>query len=233
MPRRQYQESLEELGEDVRGMGDLVLERLDRALVALDSGDVDCAERVLDGDDEIDRRYLELEGDCIDLFALQQPVAGDLRFVAGSFKILTDIERVGDLATNLAGYAIEGIRDGRGGGPGRTPAGVDPEVVTIGTDARALFADALDAYAADDAEAARSVAARDDEIDALCASAGDRLARDLLECEADDDPWNVERLLEDVSRSLLTLREVERVADHGVNVAARTLYAVESDPGLI
>jgi len=107
------------------------------------------------------------------------------------------------------------------------------DVVDVGRDARELVADALDAYAAGDAAACREVAARDDDVDALCQAASERVVRDLIEREAGEDPWRTEALMDDVSRLLLTIRDVERVADHGVNVAARTLYAVESDPELV
>jgi phosphate transport system protein len=101
MPRHEYQESLEELRLDVQQLGELVLKRLDQSLSALEHTDTETAKSVIEGDEEINQRYLELESTCIDLFALQQPVASDLRFVAASFKILTDIERIGDLATNI------------------------------------------------------------------------------------------------------------------------------------
>ncbi|MUV59911.1 phosphate signaling complex protein PhoU [Halobacterium sp. CBA1126] len=223
MPREEFQRSLEDLRDGVREMGDLVLARVDDGLDALETADDKFARSVVHGDDEVNDRYLALEGDCIDLFALQQPVAGDLRLVAASFKILTDLERVGDLATNFGRYALA-TEDARH---------VDVDVVDVGRDARELVADALDAYAAGDAAACREVAARDDDVDALCQAASERVVRDLIEREAGEDPWRTEALMDDVSRLLLTIRDVERVADHGVNVAARTLYAVESDPELV
>ena len=230
MARRDFQESLETLRSDVVDMGALVLDRLDDALRALDSGDADAAAAVIDGDSEVNRLYLDLESACIDLFALQQPVASDLRFVAASFKILTDLERIGDLATNLAGYALAAD----------TRYLPELDLTTIGTRAHELVADAMAAYADSDAAACREIDARDDEIDALCHAASERVVRDLIERRAADgdtrgsgDAWDAEAVLDDVSRVLLTIRDLERVADHGVNIAARTLYAVDSDPELI
>ena len=76
--------------------------------------------------------------------------------------------------------------------------------------------------------------ARDDDLDVLCQRASQRVARDLIEREvADGDSWAVERLLDDVSRLLLTIRDLERVGDHAVNIAARSLYMIESDPTLV
>jgi phosphate transport system protein len=238
MARRDFQDSLDALRSDVAEMGHLVLARLDDALHALDAGDVDAAEAVIDGDSEINQLYLDLESACIDLFALQQPVASDLRFVAASFKILTDLERIGDLATNLAGYAL--AADSR-----YLP---ELDLTHVGARVHDLVADAIEAYADNDGAACREIDARDDEIDALCHAASERVVRDLIERRAasgdsngnDDgngdeagDPWDVEAVLDDVSRVLLTVRDLERVADHGVNIAARTLYAVDSDSELI
>ena len=234
MPRRDFQDSLDALRADVVEMGELVVDRLERALHALDAGDADAAEAVIDGDSEVNDLYLDLESACIDLFALQQPVASDLRFVAASFKILTDLERIGDLATNLAGYAL--AADSR-----YLP---ELDLTHIGTRVHDLVADAIEAYADNDAAACREIDARDDEIDALCHAASERVVRGLIERRADSgnddgsgdgsgDPWDVEAVLDDVSRVLLTIRDLERVADHGVNIAARTLYAVDSNPELI
>lgn len=223
VPRDRYRSELDDLRDAVVALGENVLAQLETGVAALESGDPELAREVIDGDDAINETYLAVESDCIDLFALQQPVAGDLRFVAASFKILTDLERIGDLATNFGRYALAE--------PGTSPPEVD--VVAIGREAREMVADALTAYRTRDIELAREVYARDDQIDALCQRASERVVRDLVEREAGDDSWSVERLLDDVSRLLLTVRDVERVGDHAVNVAARTVYMVEHDAALL
>ena len=223
MPRESYQRRLDELRAAVAEMGALVVDRLETALTALETGDERLAREVIDGDDEINTMYLDLEGDCIDLFALQQPVAGDLRFLTSTFKILTDLERVGDLATNLGEYALSSTGD-------RTP---EIGVVEIGRDAVSLVERSVEAYTSGDVEAARAIAAADDDLDALCQSASQQLVRELVERDSGADPWDVEQLLDDISVLLLTVRDVERVGDHGVNIAARTLYMVENDTELL
>jgi len=222
MPRETYQDQLEELREDVLYMSELVLDRLQDALVGLESKDDAAAKAVIDGDDEVNERYLELEQQCIDLIALQQPVASDLRFIAASFKIITDLERVGDLAVNLAEYTLEADRD------------VFPEVdvQAIGDLTAEMVGDAMSAYEREDVEACRAIAARDDDLDGLCEDASQMVVRDLIETELEDGA-NVEELMADVSRLLLTIRDLERVGDHAVNIAARTLYMVENDDELI
>ena len=226
MPRDTYQDELDGLGDEVLAMGELVTDRLDDALTALATDDGTLARAVIEGDEEVNNRYVDLAERCVELYALQQPAASDLRVVTASFKILTDLERVGDLATNLAGYATAGERE--------PAAGVQfAELEGIGREALALVERALEAYEAGDADACRRVAADDDEVDALCQRAGETVARDLIEREADGSAWAVETLLDDVSRLLLTIRDIERVGDHAVNIAARTLYMVEGDRELI
>ena len=218
MARQDYQQQLESLREDVLYMSELVLERLQMSFDALERNDRTVAEEVIEGDHEINQLYLELEQDCIDILALQQPVAGDLRFIASTFKIITDLERVGDLATNLAEYSRAAEED------------LYPEVDVqgLGDLTHEMVEDAMDAYATDDAEATTRIADTDDEIDDLCERASAVVVRDLVDTTTSD-----ETLLEDVSRMLLTIRDLERVGDHAVNIAARTLYMVENDDELL
>jgi phosphate transport system protein len=220
MPRENYQQELEALRGDVLAMGEMVLTNYDDALRTLDTKDDDLGASVVDADEAINDRYLRLEGACIDLFALQQPIAGDLRFVAASFKILTDLERVGDLATNVADYALDAARN-------RYP---EVDIRHIGDQAQEMLVDALSAYADGDAEAAREIAARDDEVDRLCETATETVFEALLRTEYGDD---TEAILADARRLLLTVRDLERVADHAVNICARVVYMVEHDDELI
>ncbi len=225
MPRETYQEKLDVLREDVLYMSEIVLERLRMGLDALEQKDEDLAWEVIDGDDEVNQLYLDLERDCIDLLALQQPVAGDLRFIAASFKIITDLERIGDLATNLGDYTLEAERD----------VFPDVDIQGIGDEVVEMVEDAMVAYDAEDADACFEIADHDDDVDEYCAAASEVVVRDLIEREIDDETSEaeVERLMADVSRLLLTIRDLERVGDHAVNIAARTLYMVENDDELI
>jgi len=223
MAREGYQEKLQSVREDVLYMSEIVLERLRMGLDALEQKEEDLAWDVIEGDHEINEMYLELEGDCVDLLALQQPVAGDLRFIAASFKIITDLERIGDLATNLAEYSLDAQQD------------IFPEVDVqgIGDETIEMVEAAMDAYAAEDAAACFEIADWDDEVDELCERASETVARELIEREGVDSEAEVEQLMADVHRLLLTIRDLERVGDHAVNIAARTLYMVESDDDLL
>jgi phosphate transport system protein len=223
MPREGYQERLAGLREDVLYMSEVVLERLRMGLDALQEKDEELAWDVIEGDDEVNELYLELEGECIDLLALQQPVAGDLRFIAASFKIITDLERIADLATNLGDYTLEAEQD----------VYPDVDVQEIGEEVTRMVERAMDAYADEDAAACYEIADYDDRVDELCERASEAVARDLIEREDVGSDEEVERLMRDVHRLLLTIRDLERVGDHAVNVAARTLYMVENDDDLL
>jgi len=225
MPRESYQDKLDDLREDVLYMSEVVLERLRLGLDALEQKDEALAQEVIEGDHEVNQMYLELEQDCIDLLALQQPVASDLRFIAASFKIITDLERIADLATNLGDYSLEAEED------------VCPEVdiQTVADVTIEMVEAAMEGYANQDADTCYQISETDDEVDALCEKASEAVVRDLIEREVTDEATEaeVERLMGDVSRLLLTIRDLERVGDHAVNIAARTLYMVENDADLI
>jgi len=224
MPRQNYQQQLESLTSEVELMAELVVEQYDKALQAAQTGDRRLAEQVIDGDSEINRRYLDIEKQCTDLIALQQPVAGDLRLITASFKIITDLERIADLATNLAAHTRAG------------QAGIHPAVDTeaLGSLAREMVTDAVAAYEAGDTEACRAVAARDDELDDDCDRTTQAIIRTLLQtADASDAEGHPEPALTAASRGLLTVRDIERVGDHAVNIAARVLYMVETDDELL
>ncbi|MGQ4557425.1 phosphate signaling complex protein PhoU [Halobellus sp. GM3] len=224
MPRQEYQESLSNLRDDVLYMSEVVAERLRLGLDALEQKDRDTAKEVVDGDDEVNQMYLDLEAECVNLIALQQPVASDLRFIAASFKIITDLERIGDLAVNLAQYAMDAERD------------VFPEVDVqqIGVETLEMLEASMAAYANEDADACYGVADHDDDIDAMCEAASTTVVRDLIESDPfSEQTIDAEAYMQDISRLLLTIRDLERVGDHAVNIAARTLYMIEDDAELL
>lgn len=222
MAREDYQERLDDLRDDVVGMSELVLERLRLALEALEEKEEKKARDVVEGDDEVNELYLEIEKECVDLIATQQPVASDLRLVASSFKIITDLERVGDLATNLAGYAVEAEKSRFS----------EIDVQEIGAFAASMVEDAVRAYEREDTEACRGIAESDDVLDTRCERASERVFRGLFGGGYETD-CETEAVVQDATSLLLIIRDLERVGDHAVNVAARTLYMVENEDELI
>jgi len=220
MSRENYQEQIDELRASVVEMSKVVVDQLRTSIEAIEHRDGDLGREAEERDAAVNRRYLDIESDCVDLLALQQPVAGDLRFIVASFKIVTDLERVGDLATNLGQYAAAAERD-------RYPA---VDVGQIGTVAAEMVEDATRAYIDDDADLCREIGARDDYLDDLCDRASRIVTEELLTTDSPDD---IEAVIADVRRLLLTVRDLERVGDHAVNVAGRTLYAVENSEELL
>jgi phosphate transport system protein len=223
MPREQYQTKLEGLRDDVLYMSEVVADQLRMGLDASEQQDGELGEKVIAGDAEINELYLELEGQCTDLIALQQPVAGDLRFIAASFKIITDLERIADLATNLGEYAKRPDHE----------VFPDVNVQRIGDDTLSMLDEAMTAYAESDPERCFAVAETDDEVDAACEAASDLVVRDLIERDGLHEQGDTEETLQHVSRLLLTIRDLERVGDHAVNIAARSLYMIENDDELL
>lgn len=221
MARERYRDRLATLRTDVVLFGELVLERYEDAVGAAANGDLRNADRIVRGDDEINRRYLELEGECIDLIAHNQPVAGDLRLITASFKILTDLERIADLATNLAERTEYG-----------TSIHPAVDIESLGLTAGEMVGAAVAAYEDDDAAACRAVAADDDALDNDCEATTQRIIRELLAGQAAGDEGRA-RTVDTTTRGLLTVRDIERVGDHAVNIAARTLYMLDGDDELL
>jgi len=223
VPRKTYQRRLEALREAVLEMSALVCDRYELAIEAAIDGDETLGRRVVDGDDDVNERYLRIEDECVALHALQQPVASDLRLVTASFKIITDLERVGDLATNLAAYGSDG---------GLHPA---MEFRGLAESAGDMLADAMAAYETGDVDACYRIAARDEDLDERCRRASQAVLRHLVETDRarDHSSEALAEGLDAVSNGLLAVRDVERVGDHAVNVAARTLYMIENDDELL
>jgi len=225
MTRKSYATQLEELREDVLEMGLQVKDRLGNALEAMVEGDRERADRIGSGDDQIDDTYVKIERKCSDLLALQQPVASDLRLITASFKIITDIERIGDKVVNLTDYT-KLSRDDR--------IMDEEDILQLGKFAGNMFEDALEYYEKENLEAARELVERDDEMDEMCEKSTNKILGHLIESESRTlSTEEATRLGEQVSTELLTIRDLERVADHATNIAARTIYLISSTRELI
>lgn len=231
MPRERYRQRLERLDDAVVAMGDLVSDQLTAGFGTLLTGEEATAQRVIERDQEVNRRYLAIERECLDIVRTHQPVASDLRIVVAAFKIVTDLERVGDIATNLAGYALRTVDP--------VPAVADIDIERIGALALEQLEGAIEAFVARDGDACPGIADRDEELDRRCGAVADRVLRRLLETTCDGagdrraEPLPDKATFAAVSRILLVVRDIERVGDHAVNVAGRTLYAVEGDDRLL
>ena len=180
------------------------------AVEALLERDVDKAREVIAGDTVINDMEVQIEEACIDLLALQQPMAKDLRMLVAAIKIANDLERVGDHAVNLAESAERLTR--------AHPIAPEPEIVEMTRLAREMLADALEAFVRGDAVAGREVCLRDDKVDALNRSVFRILLTHMME-----DPHSIGTGLE----LLLVSRNLERVADLATNIAEDVVFLVE------
>ncbi len=219
MVRESYRRQLHELRDALLAMGNLVIARLKKGLEALKDPDPRLVEELFVGDDEIDARSLDIEQRCIDLLALQQPVAVDLRLIIATFKISTDIERIGDVAVNLGQYSRNY--------PLNLRLLPDEKLFQIADLVITMLYECLKAYYEQDVQAAEQVIELDDRVDRMFWELTARLIKDLMGIHQ-ETPEQAEEIATGAVALLLSIRDLERVADHAVNIAARTVYMVES-----
>ncbi|MBA3495926.1 MAG: phosphate signaling complex protein PhoU [Gemmatimonadota bacterium] len=180
------------------------------AVDALLDRDDEKARRVIAGDRVIDSMEVEIEEQCINLLALQQPMARDLRMLTSALKIANDLERVGDHAVNIA-QSAERLTQAR-------PITPEPEIVEMARLARDMLSDALEAFIRGDAAAGREVCLRDDKVDALHRSVFRILLTHMME-----DPHMIGAGME----LFLVSRNLERVADLATNIGEDVVFLVE------
>jgi len=180
------------------------------AVEALLERSPDKAHRVIAADRVIDRMEVEIEEQCLNLLALQQPMAKDLRLIVASIKIANDLERVGDHAVNIAQSADRLSK--------HRPITPEPEIVEMARLAREMLSDAIEAFVRSDANAGREICLRDDKVDALNRSMFRILLTHMME-----DPHSIGSGLE----LLLVSRNLERIADLATNVGEDVVFVVE------
>lgn len=203
---------IEILKERVLRLSVEVEARLLKALQAVALRDVGLARAVMDGDVEIDRREVAIEEECLKLLALHQPVASDLRFVIATLKVNNDLERIGDLAVNIADRARL---------LSRVPAaGVELPVQRMGVLAIAMLRKVFQSFMNHDPRLAAEVIASDDALDDLNR---DMITHVVARMRAGDPAGEALLLLLGVSR------ELERVGDHATNIAEDLIYMFEGE----
>jgi phosphate transport system protein len=209
---RHIERQLEQLKEKILRVGTLVEEAISKSITALINRDTQLALRVVANDEEIDRMEVEVEEECLKILALYQPVAADLRFVVAALKINNDLERMGDLAKNIA-KRVSQLSAGE-------PCELPPEIRTMAMQAQDMVKQCLDAVVNSDPSLARLVREEDDTVDA----ARQQVRRKILQ-GIKEQPERVESLLRVNSVS----KHIERIADMATNVAEDVIYMVEGD----
>ena len=202
--RAQYDADLAALKTAVAEMGGCSADAVEAALEALCTADADGAAAVVKGDGRINRMQRDIEHRCMTLLLRQQPVAGDLRRISTAMKIVTDIERIGDHAADIAEIIPHLAASRKAGDPAVSGA------IRMGQKAHKMLLDALDALTGEDEPAAQKVIAADDEVDYDFNAIKRTLAAEIAA-----DPAKVDAALD----LLMVIKYLERIGDHAVNLA--------------
>ncbi len=208
---RHFHDQLSSLKQRLLDMSARAEELVELAVEALLTRDKEKADQVILADREIDLLEVEVETLAIELLALQQPMARDLRFLIGAIKVSSDLERVGDHAVNIAQSALRLIAL-------RATVVPDPEIEDMARRARRMLADALDAFIRANGQLGRAVCKADDQVDAL----HDSMFRILLTHMMADA-----RTINPSLELLLVSRNLERVADLATNIGEDAVFLAE------
>lgn len=212
MTRDYFDNELQELQLALIKMSSIVEESLSNSIKALKKQDIALAEKVIESDDLIDKMELQIEEKCLKLIALQQPIAKDLRIIATALKIITDLERIGDHAVDIA-KITKRLSNER-----YIKELIDiPRMTYIVT---GMVKDSIDAYVKLDVAKAKEVSKRDDEIDALHA----QIFRELLLLMMEDP-----KKINQSTYFLFVSQYIERIADHVTNICEWIIYAVTGE----
>jgi phosphate transport system protein len=191
-------------------MASSVQRQVDRAMTALETRDIALARIVKEGDEEINHLELDIENECLRIFALSHPVAGDLRFVMAVLRINSNLERIGDKAKSIAKRTIDLIDC--------APLSIPPSMIEMGRESRAMLSDAVKALTDEDADLCRHVRHSDDRVDAL--------QKELFTWAHAEIPRHVEST-HAVIDILSISRALERIADLSSNIAEDVIFIVE------
>lgn len=200
---------LRSVKEQVLAMGHLVESHVGDAIRALSQRDAELANRVVEADRAVNQMELAVDEECIRVLALYQPEASDLRFVASALKMVTDLERIGDLAVNMAECALLLVD--------QPPLPVEAAIPGLAGEAQSMLRDVLDAFVKGDPVKAQQIIAADAKLDEpvrqLCS---------VVKSEMESNPETVDRGV----ALLFLAKRIERMADHVANVAEMVVYYV-------
>jgi phosphate transport system protein len=208
---RHFQDELEQLKTRLLEMGGIAEEQVRTAVKGLVDRDHALIDQVLVGDDPLNSLHIEIDSRCFTLLALYQPMAADLRTIVAAVKINTDLERVGDLAVNIAEAARRYVA--------HAPVKKLIDIPRMATIAQTMLRDALDAFVRRDTELAQQVLNEDDRLDSLKTQIFRELLTYMLQ-----DPGTIEPALD----LILISRHLERIGDHATNVAEDVIFIVSA-----
>ena len=208
---RHFHDQLDELKQRLLTMSERAESLVNMAVESLLLRDSDKAEAVIAGDRDVDRLEIEIEAMAVELLALQQPMARDLRFIISAIKASSDLERVGDHAVNIAQSALRIIAS-------KSDITPDATIEEMARRARDMLAQGIDAFVRADGGLGRAVCLMDDEVDKLNHGLFRIIVTHILE-----DPKTISTAIE----LLLVGRNLERVADLSTNIGEDAVYLAE------
>ncbi|MDN5346441.1 MAG: phosphate transport system protein [Clostridia bacterium] len=212
--RQTFHNSLEELQQQILRMGSMVEQTIARAVESLARLNAEMAQAVIDGDKIIDDMELKIEQECLRLLATQQPMARDLRKIVAGFKIITDLERMADYASDIAQITLRIVATGQ---PLIKPLIDIPRMAEL---AQEMVKQSLDAYVRGDVELAYNIAKADDQVDML----HNQIFRELLVYMMEDP-----KTISQATYLLFVSRYLERIADHATNIGEEAIYLVTGE----
>ncbi len=208
---RPFEDDLDKLRTRLIRMGSLVEEQVEFALRALREGNQELARIVVERDDKVDKLDLKIDKQCQRIFALNQPVASDLRLLLAALKINNELERIGDMATNVASVVIVT--------PNAVQLANQIDLHRIASAAYMMLKSSLDAFINNDPDLAAHILPSDNTVDQLY----EILRVDLIEVMKEDSV-----LIEDGAALLLALYDLERMADHATNIAENVIFLTQA-----
>ncbi|MGN0347706.1 MAG: phosphate signaling complex protein PhoU [Lachnospiraceae bacterium] len=207
--REKLNRQLMELNREMIAMGNKIMESIKAAIEALVAGDVNKAKEIMDGDNEVDHLQKKIEIICSDILLQQQPVAGDLCFVTAAMKMVTDMERIGDHASDISEMTI---LLGEGNDINKFE-----HIIKMATETMIMLNHSIEAYVEKDVEKAKEVIEQDDVVDALF----DAAKQDVIDVIRNNPNEGEEAI--DV---LMIAKYFERIGDHATNIAEWVIYSL-------
>lgn len=209
MARTNFTNDMRELKHELAEMGSMAEEAIEKVIRALKNKNPDLAKSIVRGDRALNDMERTIESHCLELMLKQQPVAGDLRSISTALKVVTDMERIGDHASDIADIAL------RSGNIEKLTNNED--LFQMASEAQIMVRDAIEAFVLQDVERAREITKQDDVVDRLF----DKAKIDLIE-SAKQDRNDIDIAVD----TLMIVKYLERIGDHAVNICEWTEFQV-------
>ena len=205
------QRQIEKIKKEILSLGAMVEDRLQKAIYAVRTGNLELAETIMDTDFEVDEREIEVEEECLKILALYQPVAMDLRFLVAVIKINNDLERIADYAANIARRFKTSSHD---------PNTFKYDYTAMANQVAKMLKKSLDALVRMDVTMAYQVRDMDEDVNVMRNDAYDIMKKDIQ---------SHPQMVGEIINMYLISRHLERIGDHTTNIAEEVIYLVEGD----